>query len=109
MLKRPHLNANETASPTRISDEVRISVCWRLKAASDRCWPSTHGKSQLRPVPLKIPRNAFSGLWPVAPTTIIAIRNAKRVVTSGITIQPARWDVGKRAAGLGRELAPAYG
>ena len=103
MLKRPHLKAKETASPVRISVAVRISVCWRLKAASTRSWPSTQGKSQFSPVPLKIPRNALSGLWPVAAITTIPIPKAKTVVTSGITIPPARWAIATRAA------APAGG
>ncbi len=101
MLKRPHLNANETASPVRISVVVRISVCCRLNAASDRSWPSTHGKNQFSPVPLKMPLKVVNGLWPVAATTIIAIANAKKVVTSGITIPPARWNTSSRPATLG--------
>ncbi len=36
MLNRPHLKANETASPVRIRVVVTIRVCWRLKAASAR-------------------------------------------------------------------------
>ena len=101
MLNRPHLKANETANPVRISVDVRISVCWRLNAASARSWPSTHGKNQFRPVPLKIPLKAVKGLWPVAATTSIAMRNAKIVVTSGMTMPPARWKKASRAATLG--------
>ena len=101
MLNRPHLNANETAKPVRISPVVRISVCWRLKAASSLAVPMTHGKSQFSPVPSKIPLNALNGLWPVTATTIIAIAKAKSVVTSGITIPPARCISAIRAATLG--------
>ena len=32
MLKRPQRKAKETASPVRISEEVKISVCWKLYA-----------------------------------------------------------------------------
>jgi hypothetical protein len=58
MLKRPHRKAKATASPHRISVVVRISVCWRFRAALKRSPPGseplTHGKNQFRPVPLKI-------------------------------------------------------
>ena len=60
MLKRPQRNANATARPVRMSVVVRISVCWRFSAALKRSPPGwlwwTQGKSQFRPVPLKISR-----------------------------------------------------
>ena len=55
MLKRPQRNAKATASPVRTSVAVISSVCCRLKAALSRSFPVVHGKSQLSPVPLKIP------------------------------------------------------
>ena len=91
MLKRPHRKANATASPVRISG---VGQDQRLLEVERRVRPllAEHpGKNQFRPVPLKIPLNAFSGLWPVAPMTIMLIPNAKMVVTSGVTIPPARW------------------
>jgi hypothetical protein len=72
MLKRPHLNANATASPVKTSGTATSSVCCRLNAASDSASLTFHGnqmrasengrpmscdptwKNQLRPVPLKI-------------------------------------------------------
>ena len=54
MLNRPQRNANATARPVRISGVVWISVCWRLSAAMLRSSALGHGKSQFRPVPLKI-------------------------------------------------------
>ena len=101
MLKRPHLKANDTANPVRISAVVSSSVCWRLNAASVRESPVTHGKSQSRPVPSNIPLRALNGLCPVAAMTTIATANAKRVVTTGMTIPPARWSTAIRAATLG--------
>ena len=60
MLKRPQRKANATASPVRTRVTVRMSVCWRFRAALKRSppgWlPWTHGKSQFSPVPLKICR-----------------------------------------------------
>jgi hypothetical protein len=55
MLNSPQRNAKATASPHRISGVTIRSVCCRFPAASLRAWPVTHGNSQLRPVPLKIP------------------------------------------------------
>ena len=55
MLNRPQRKANATARPVKISVVVRRSVCCRLKAAASRSLPVTQGKSQLRPVPLKMP------------------------------------------------------
>ena len=52
-------------------------------------------------MPSKIPLNALNGLWPVTAITIIAIAKAKIVVTSGITIPPARCISAIRAATLG--------
>ena len=54
MLNRPARNAKATASPTRISGVVTISVCCRLSAAEERALPLTHGNSHCSPVPLKI-------------------------------------------------------
>ena len=54
MLNRPARNANATASPTRISGVVRISVCCRFSAAIVRSSPVIHGNSQFRPEPSKI-------------------------------------------------------
>ena len=52
-------------------------------------------------MPSKIPLNALNGLWPVAAMTIIATAKAKSVVTSGMTIPPARCMTAIRAATLG--------
>ena len=54
MLNRPARNANATASPTRISGVVRISVCCRFSAAVSRSAPVTHGNTHWNPVPSKI-------------------------------------------------------
>ena len=54
MLNRPARNANATASPTRISGVVEISVCCRSNAAVVREAPVTHGNIHCRPVPSKI-------------------------------------------------------
>jgi hypothetical protein len=54
MLNRPARNANATASPTRISGVVAISVCCRFSAAVVRSSPLVQGNSQFSPVPLKI-------------------------------------------------------
>ena len=56
MLNRPQRKANATASPTRMSVVVWISVCWRLNAAVTRSVPVTHGNNQLSPEPSKIAR-----------------------------------------------------
>ena len=40
--------------PVRISGVVRISVCCRFSAASERSSEEIHGKNQLRPDPSKI-------------------------------------------------------
>ena len=54
MLNSPARKANATASPTRMSVVVWMSVCWSASAAVVRSAPLTHGNSQLSPVPLKI-------------------------------------------------------
>ena len=54
MLNRPQRNANATARPVRISGVVMISVCWSFSAARMRSSSESHGKIQLKPVPLKI-------------------------------------------------------
>ncbi len=54
MLNMPARNANATARPAGSRDVALMSVCWRLPAAVARSDPPTQGKSQLRPVPLKI-------------------------------------------------------
>ena len=54
MLNSPQRNANATARPVRISGVVRISVCWRLSAATVRSSALIHGKNQFSPVPSKI-------------------------------------------------------
>ena len=94
---------NATASPVRISDVVKSRVCWRLKAAFVRSMPCTHGKSQFRPVPLKIPFAAENGLWlgALEAITIPPISKAKTVVISGTTTPPARWKSASRSATLG--------
>ncbi|MCZ7587743.1 MAG: hypothetical protein M5U27_02530 [Gaiella sp.] len=63
MLNSPQRNANATASPTRISVVVWMSVCWRLNAAVES---GSHGiwKNQLSPEPSKIARYVSSGFFP---------------------------------------------
>ena len=56
MLKSPHRKANATARPVRISVVVAIKVCCMFSAAWARSSPVTHGKSQLKPAPLKMAR-----------------------------------------------------
>ena len=55
MLNSPQRKANATASPVSISVVVMSRVCCRLKAALERSVPSTQGKNQFSPVPLKMP------------------------------------------------------
>ena len=100
MLNRPQRNANATASPTRISVVVRISVCWRLKAASE---PVSQGiwKNQMRPEPSKIARYVLIGFFPVVmSTTTPPITNARSTVSSGATAPPARCASAMRDAKL---------
>src|SRR5688500_11055606 len=102
MLKSPQRNAQATATPVSIRGVTISSVCCRFRAASVRWGPSTHGKNQLRPVPLKIASYVLSGFFPVvAKTTRPPTKNAKSAVKIGTMTPPARWEKASRSAKLG--------
>jgi hypothetical protein len=90
MLNRPQRNANATASPTRISVVVRMSVCWRFSAAAGRSALDVHGSSQLSPLPSKIALYVENGSCPVTRITSPPARKARTAVSTGTITPPPR-------------------